>query len=129
MNHADWNRTSPGRIYNFVAWLMLAAVAVQVFLAGYAVTTHPAAWAWHTGFVHFLELLPLVLAGIAGFSRAPRRLLWIPLAVFALIWLQYLLIHMPAGFARALHPTNSIAIAILAWTAAKASLPKKETKK
>lgn len=126
MNQNDWNRTITGRVYNGIAWLMLAAVAAQVFLAGYAVTADPAAWLWHIRFVHFLETPPLVLAGIAGFGKGPRLLLWLPLVVFGLIWLQYLLINVPSGIVNALHPTNAIAIAILAWTAARVSLPKKE---
>lgn len=116
-----WTTRGPGRTYHAVAWLFLAAIVIQVFLAGYAVTADPASWAWHRAFVHVVEVFPLVLAGIAGFSKAPRRFLWFSLAAFALIWLQYLLIHMPVGVARALHPTN--AIAILAWSAAHASAP------
>lgn len=114
-----WRHVGVGRAFLVLAWLAVAAVVVQVFLAGYALLVDPSAWAWHTSFVHAVESLPFLMALLAWLGKGPRRLLALSLALVGLIWIQYLFVQSPVGFVRALHPTNALAIFAVALLAAR----------
>ena len=113
-------RPKAARAFVVLAWLAVAGVAVQVYLAGYALLADPAAWAWHRGFVHAVELVPIAMVLIAWLGKGPLFLLWLSLALFGLIWLQYVLINVPVGVVQALHPVNALAIVVVAFLAARA---------
>lgn len=95
--------------YRVLAWVLLACIAIQVFLAGMAVFGGPANWGMHTGFVHLFELVPLIMIPLAFLGRLPRGLRWHPLVVFFLIGLQYALAQAGTTVA-ALHPVNALLI-------------------
>ncbi|CCF82287.1 DUF6220 domain-containing protein [Nitrolancea hollandica] len=106
-----WARTG----YRALAWVLLACIAIQVFLAGLAVVNGPANWGMHTGFVHLFELLPLAMIPLAFLGQLPNRLRWHQLVVFLLIGLQYALIYGFPGLVgisavAALHPVNALLI-------------------
>ena len=101
------------RGYLALAWLFVACVAVQVFLAGLATFVDAARWRWHTGFVHAFELLPLLMLPLAFLARLPAAMRWLTGALFALLWLQYLTANI-GGIAAALHPVNAL---IIFWVA------------
>ncbi len=100
-----WARTG----YRVLAWILLASIVIQVFLAGIAVFGGAANWGMHRGFVHLFELLPLVMTPLAFIGRLPRGLRWHPLVVFFLIGLQYALAQAGNPVA-ALHPVNALLI-------------------
>ncbi|HET8655098.1 MAG TPA: DUF6220 domain-containing protein [Longimicrobiaceae bacterium] len=101
------------------AWLFLAAIGIQVFLAGMGVFSGPLWWARHRAFVHAFEwTAPLLL--ILAFSRAlPRRARVLALLLNVLLFAQYatvgslpVLLHSRA--VSALHPVGAL---LLFWTA------------
>jgi hypothetical protein len=102
----------------FFAAAFLACVAIQVFIAGLAIFTSPARWAWHRSFVHLFELLPLIMLALAFAGRLPDRLRWQSAGLFALIYAQYFTANVRAVFpwAAAAHPV--IALGIF-WVAAR----------
>jgi hypothetical protein len=106
------------RGYTVLAWIFVACLAVQTFLAGQAVFTGPELWPLHTSFVHVFELLPVVMLVLAVVGRLPRGLRWLPVLVFALLALQYATAAMgksldlkPFG---AIHPVNAL---LMFWLA------------
>jgi hypothetical protein len=115
-----WARTG----YRVLAWIFLACIAIQVFLAGMAVFGGAANWGMHTGFVHAFELLPLVMVPLAFLGRLPTGLRWHPLAVFVLIGLQYALAQAGTPVAT-LHLVNALLIFWIALGMARGSSAKR----
>lgn len=114
-----WRNDGVRRTYAVVAWALVAAVVVQVFLAGLGVMGHADGWRWHTTFVHTFELLPFVLIAIAWAGRAPWRLVGASAVLFVLIALQYVLVGLGSPWLKALHPTNALVILVVALYAAR----------
>ena len=95
-----------------VAWLLVAGLIVQVFLAGLGVFRDPASFETHKDFGYTLELLPLVLL-VLGFGR---RAAGLSAAIFGLFLLQsvFVALRTDAPEVAALHPVNGFLITILA---------------
>lgn len=123
-HHAPWRRPAVQRAYHTTAVLFVAGVAVQVYLAGLAVTVDATHWRLHAGFAHVLELLPplLLVLGVAG--GGPRRFAWMGATLTVLFVLQYVFIHGPIDLMRPLHPTNALALFAVAAVAAAQSRPR-----
>jgi hypothetical protein len=102
----------------FFAAVFLLCIGIQVFMAGLAIFENPVYWAWHRSFVHFFELLPLILLGLAFAGRLPAGLRWQSAGLFALIFAQYFTANVRAvlPWAAATHPV--IALGIF-WVAAR----------
>ena len=101
------------RSYLVLAWVFAGCVAVQVFFAGMATFVDAARWAWHRGFIHAFEFLPLLMLPAAFLARAPAAMRWLTGALFALIWMQYLTANI-GGIAAAFHPVNAL---VISWIA------------
>ncbi|MGH2371726.1 MAG: DUF6220 domain-containing protein, partial [Chloroflexota bacterium] len=106
------------RGYAALAWIFVGCLVVQVFLAGLGVFAGPANWRWHTTFVHFFELLPLLMLALAFLGRLPGRLRWLTAGLFALIFVQYATANLGDApsiqIVAALHPVVAL---ILFWGA------------
>ncbi len=104
-------RTTHGA-YALAAWLLVASVAYQTFLAGVAVFGGPQHWARHTGFVHVFEFIPLLMIVLALVARVPRQqgLYLYPFALWLMIGAQYGLAAAGPAMIAALHPVNALAI-------------------
>lgn len=106
-------------IYSLFAWLFVACVAVQVFLAGLGTFGAMENWGRHVSFVHFFEFLPIVLFTLAFVGRLKRGLRWWPPVLFILIGFQYVTAHLGTVMVAALHPINAIIISgiavMIAW--------------
>ena len=98
-----------------VAWLLVAGLLVQVFLAGLGVFRGPASFATHRDFGYLLELLPFVLL-IAGLvARLGRRPAILAAGIFGLFILQsvFVALRSTAPEVAALHPVNGFLILFL----------------
>lgn len=98
--------------YLVVAWLFVAAVIVQVFLAGLGVFAGAANWRTHVRFGWGIAWLPLILILLALVGRLPGAVgRWL-----ALLFVVYAVQTMLPGFRRdtpvvaALHPVNALAV-------------------
>lgn len=102
------------------AWLFVAAVVVQVYLAGHALFAE-AGWEAHENWVHVFEFLPIVLFAVAWPARVGRDFPWWSLGLFLLTGAQYGLAAAPDAVG-ALHPVNGVLIAVLGlWLALRAT--------
>lgn len=102
-----------------LAALVCSAIVTQVFLAGLGLLVDPGYLAWHTGFVHLIELAVLVMAVVAVFTRRGLGLAGLSLVTLVLIGTQYALIHGVSGPWRALHAVNAFVLFGVSWTIAR----------
>ena len=111
------------QVHSWLAWGVVAAIIVQVFLAGQAIPQlgGNGNFDTHRGFGYLIglfTLIQLVLAGVAGMSR---RRIGQSAGLFVLYLIQSTLPYMDeAGlpYVAALHPVNALAMfALAAWYA------------
>lgn len=111
-------RETAGKVFVVGTWVVLAAVLLQVLLAGLGVFGDSSFFFWHAAVNSLVVgLLPLVLVLIGWLAGVPVRTRWLAASVFGLTVLQSLLLapyHMNAvGVLRAisgLHVLNAILI-------------------
>ena len=98
-----------------VAWLLVAGVVVQIFLAGLGVFRGPEAFANHRDFGFTLELLPLVLLLLGLVAGMGRRAALLAAGIFGLFILQSVFVGVRADAPEvaALHPVNGFLIGFL----------------
>jgi hypothetical protein len=99
-----------------VAWLLVAGLVIQIFLAGLGVFSDPASFETHRDFGYMLELLPLILLVLGSIARLGRRAAGLAAGIFGLFLLQSVLVGLrdDAPQVAALHPVNGFLITILA---------------
>ena len=99
------------------AWLLAAAVLVQIFLAGRAVFVGPDWWQKHRDFVHTFEWLSPLAVVLAYVARAPRAAKWLAWLTVVLLFLEYATAGWQSSLGKlglaALHPMIA---ALLFWT-------------
>lgn len=105
------------------AWLFLAGVVVQVFLAGLSVF-ELTNWTGHAGFGWLLSSASLILLLLAFLARADTRTRWLALllVVSALVQPELASARKEVPVLAALHPVNAMLLFWLAWMVAGASL-------
>lgn len=103
-------------IHLVIAWLLVTGLVVQIFLAGLGVFSGGSSFALHRTWGYVLEALPFFMAIAAWVGRLDRWQVIVAVAIFALFFLQSLLLlardAVPA--VAALHPVNGFLIAWLA---------------
>ncbi|HET7627525.1 MAG TPA: DUF6220 domain-containing protein [Bacillales bacterium] len=94
------------KIFAGLSALFAGCVLVQIFFAGLAVFGQPTAWLYHTTFIHFFEMIPVLMLICAFIARLPGRLRWMSVVLIALIFVQYLTANLAstAHWIGALHP-------------------------
>ena len=99
-----------------VAWLFVALLLVQIFLAGLGVFRGPASFETHRDFGYMLELLPLVLLVVGLVARLGRRPALLAAGIFGLFILQsvFVALRSTTPEVAALHPVNGFLITFLA---------------
>lgn len=104
-----------GRAHQIVAWLFVAGVIVQVFLAGLGVFDDPATFQIHATWGFTLEILPLALLVLAIGGRLGRRPVIYAVGLFGMFMLQSVFIGLRADLpaVAALHPVNGFAILLV----------------
>jgi len=98
-----------------VAWLLVAGLAVQIFLAGLGVFRGPESFLTHRDFGYMLELLPLVLLVLGLVAGLGRRAALLAAGIFGLFMLQSVFVGLRADAPEvaALHPVNGFLITLL----------------
>jgi hypothetical protein len=120
-------------IYLTAAWLFVAGVVTQVFLAGMAVVARQMSWNNHIGLGHMLSA-PLLLMLISQYTgRVPgrvKRLTWLLFAVYILQADVLIFLRVQAPVASAFHPVMALAdfalglaLARAAWSLAREPQP------
>jgi len=111
------------RAHLIVAWGLVAGVVVQVFLAGLGVFDSAARFSVHATWGYTLEILPLVLLGLAAAGRLGRRQMLYAAGLFGMFLLQSVFVGLRGDlpWVAALHPVNGFAILLLSIVAARES--------
>lgn len=104
--------------FALVAWLFVACVMVQVFLAGLSIFADAQNWPAHEGLGWALQLPVLTLLLLAPIARVPWRTGWLTALLLVLYVVQVLLVMLPrqmgAPALAALHPVNALLIFLVA---------------
>jgi len=110
-------------LFAVVAWLFLATVIVQVFLAGMGLFKL-ADWTNHAGLGWLLSMVSFLLPLVAFASRVRRGTLALALALMVVTMLQpeLALARHDNPVVAALHPVNALLLFFLAWRTAMASV-------
>lgn len=105
------------RIHLGLAVIFMAAVLVQVFLAGAGIFSGGRWLVWHEALGHALVMVALALLIIGLISRLPAAVNWLSALLFVLVALQPIAIYAPrmAGvpFLSALHTVNALMLFVL----------------
>jgi hypothetical protein len=105
---ASWTRI----VYLIVAWLFLASILLQVFLAGLALFVSSDYWQAHIGFGHSgPEIMALLLVIFVFWGRLPRTTILLTVLLFVLVLAQaevFAAIRTSVPLAAALHPVNAL---------------------
>jgi hypothetical protein len=116
-----WSRLA----FAALAVFLVAAVVVQIFLAGLAVFVDGRRWAIHESFVHVFEFVPLVMLAFGFAGRVCRAMITSTVAIFVLIMLQYALAQQRTSDVpqiAGLHAVNAAVIYYLALSLARQAL-------
>ncbi len=110
-------------LHTVVAWLFVAGLILQVWLAGRGVFESPTMFDAHRNVGYTLSLFTIVLLVLGLLGRMGRRVALLAVAIFVLFILQSVLVLMrdstPA--VAALHPVNGFLIVFLAIVLARDS--------
>jgi Family of unknown function (DUF6220) len=110
-------------IYAVLAWLNLAVLVVQVFLAGVGLFG-AGDFELHRNVGYWLPIIALLMLPIAWPARIGRRLVLLTLAVFVLSFVQGILpaLRGSVPLIAALHPVNALLLFWLSLVIARAAL-------
>jgi len=109
------------RAHLVVAWLFVAGVVVQVFLAGLGVFDDPRTFITHATWGYMLEGLPILMLVLAAIGRLGRRQVLFAIGLFAMFLLQsvFVVLRVDLPMVAALHPVNGFAILFVGIVAAR----------
>ena len=100
------------QIHAWVAWAWVAAIAIQVFLAGLAIPQlgGDGNFGTHLGFGYAIGVVAIALIAAAAAARAGRRRILQTIGIFVLYIVQTILPSLDPGLsiAAALHPLNAM---------------------
>ena len=101
-----------------LVWIYLAAIMVQVFLAGIGFFGAGRDFSTHVNLGWILHLVPVLLLLVAWLARVGRRLIWWTVALLVVQGIQPLLpgLRTDLPLAAALHPVLALIIFWLALT-------------
>ena len=99
-----------------VAWVLVAGLVIQIFLAGLGVFRGPESFLTHRDFGYTLELLPIILLVLGMVAGLGRRAALLAAGIFGLFLLQSVFVGLRADAPEvaALHPVNGFLITFLA---------------
>jgi len=105
-------------VYLALAWLFLAGIVVQVFLAGMGLFSVQHDFEPHIGLGWLLHIGPVLLLIAAAIAQVGRRIIWWNVALLLAVGVQPFLPAMKkeVPFAAALHPVNALIIFWLTLT-------------
>jgi len=112
------------QVHAWVAWAFVAAIVIQVWLAGSAIPQlgGSGSFATHRDFGYGIGLLSLILLIVAIVAGAGRRRIGQALGLLVLYVVQSSLPYMDPAmpFAAALHPVNALVMFVLGLVYARA---------
>ena len=111
------------QLHAVIALLFIAALLIQVWLAGRGVFESPIVFATHRDVGYTLSLFPIVLLVLGLLGRMGRRVAILAAVIFGLFILQSVLVVMrdSSPAIAALHPVNGFLIVLLAVVLARDS--------
>jgi hypothetical membrane protein len=103
------------------AWLFVACLIVQVFLAGLGVFDDPGAFMTHRNFGYLIGFLTLVLLVAAIVGRLGGRQIGLAVLLMVQFALQSVFVAMrtESPAVAALHPVNGVLILLVTWVIAR----------
>jgi hypothetical protein len=103
-------------IYAALAWLLVAGLLVQVFLAGLGVFDSPVEFETHRNWGFLLGLFPIVLLILGLVAGLGRRLAVFAIVTVVLFILQsvFVALRESSPILAALHPVNGFLILLIA---------------
>jgi hypothetical protein len=106
-----------------LAWLLVAALVVQVWLAGRGVFESPGIFATHRDVGYMLSIFPIVLLVLGFLGGMGRRVAIMAAVIFGLLILQSVFVVMRTSTpaVAALHPVNGFLILLVAIVLARES--------
>ena len=106
-----------------VAWLFVACIFIQIFLAGLFVFDGPDARVTHRDFGYTFGWLTLIMLILAVVGRVPRRLLGLSALTLVLFALQSVLVALRVDYPAiaALHPVNGVVMLLIAIALARSA--------
>jgi len=105
--------------YLVAAWIFLAAVAAQVFLAGLVVVARQISWELHIGFGHLVgvPILPMLITMyLAKLPGNMKRLTWLLFAVFFVQAEVIIFMRDALPYVSAFHPVLALFDFAIVWT-------------
>lgn len=110
------------QVHVVVAWLLVAAIVVQVWLAGLAIPQlgGTGSFVTHRDFGYLIGLIALVLLVTALPSGLGRRRILQSLGIFGLYIVQTSLPYMGIAPIEALHPVNAVVLFVASLVYARA---------
>ena len=104
--------TAMRQVHAWVAWGFVAAIVVQVFLAGLAIPQLGGSgnFETHAGFGYLIFFIAIALVAVAAAARAGQRRILQALGLLGLYIIQSILPSLDPGLsvAAALHPVNAM---------------------
>jgi hypothetical protein len=110
-------------VHAVIAWLLVAALVVQVWLAGRGVFESPGIFATHRDVGYTISLIPIVLLVLGFLGGMGRRVALMAALIFGLMILQsvFVVMRTSSPAIAALHPVNGFLILIVAIVLARES--------
>jgi cytochrome b len=105
-------RSIARQLHAVVAWLLVAALVVQVWLAGRGVFESPTAFATHRDVGYMLSFFPVVLLVLGLLGGMGRRVAIFAVVILGLLILQsvFVALRQSSPLIAALHPVNGFVI-------------------
>lgn len=101
-------------VFQWLTWLFVVCIAVQLFLAGLALFWNPAQWASHVGFSRALIVFPVLMIVFSFVARFPVSMRLRSAGPLVMIVLMAVSANLPSavGYLAALHPVIAV---LLFW--------------
>jgi hypothetical protein len=109
-------------VFAGAAWILFAALIVQVFLAGVGMFVSGAdSFAAHRNVGWILHLSPILVLLLGWAARAPRATIWMGVGLVVTVLIQPFLpgLRTTLPLVAALHPVNALAIVWFSWEVAR----------
>ncbi|NNU84897.1 hypothetical protein ETC05_14050 [Geobacillus sp. BMUD] len=106
-------------MFMILAWGLVVSVVVQTFWAGMAIFKNPVYWKNHMMFVHFFEIVPILMLIVAFTGRLPKKLCWQSAGLLGLLFMQYFTANLKS--VGAFHPVIALGLFWLSWNVARLS--------
>jgi hypothetical protein len=110
-------------LHSVIAWLLVAGLVAQVWLAGMAVFAPATGFATHRDVGYTIGLVPIVLLVLGLLGGMGRRAALLAITIFVLVILQSVFVVMRTSnpAIAALHPVNGFLILLVAILLARES--------